>query len=310
MTTDHDSDRVDILTSTTEHALTELQLQGYRPFQDEPDPRPLPAGRLIASAVADIFDALVVSLHDTRLEPDLEDLLWSTVNLFHLAAKRVERQLDHNEQAQRRSQSEQDGSEIRSVELERLIAEGLTLIERRNCMELYRDQAGEHFARHTGSHWHPRNGSMVNHRALTATMIDSRDFLAAKRRSETEIMLPDGPKIAFSGGLDFNDHRLIWDKLDQVHAKHPNMVLLHGGSPKGAERIAARWADHRKVPQITFKPDWYRHAKAAPFKRNDAMLQTLPIGILLAPGSGIQANLGDKARRLGIPVWNIGKDGA
>ena len=59
-------------------------------------------------------------------------------------------------------------------------------------------------------------------------------------------MLPPGPKIAFTGGLDFNDHRLIWDKLDQVRAKHPNMVLLHGGSPKGAERIASRWADHRK----------------------------------------------------------------
>jgi YspA, cpYpsA-related SLOG family len=310
VTTDHDSDRVDILTSTTEHALTELQLQGYRPFQDEPDPRPLPEGRLIASAVADIFDALVVSLHDTRLEPDLEDLLWSTVNLFHLAAKRVERQLDDNEQAQRRSQSEQDGSEIRSVELERLIAEGLTLIERRNCMKLFRDQAGEHFARHTGSHWHPRNGSMVNHRALTASMIDSRDFLAAKRRSEAEVMLPNGTKIAFSGGLDFNDHRLIWDKLDQVHAKHPDMVLLHGGSPKGAERIAARWADHRKVPQIAFKPDWTKHAKAAPFKRNDQMLDVLPIGVIVFPGTGIQENLADKARKLGIPVWKFGNSGA
>jgi len=26
------------------------------------------------------------------------------------------------------------------------------------------------------------------------------------------------------------------------------------------------------VPQIAFKPDWTKHAKAAPFKRNDAML--------------------------------------
>ena len=146
----------------------------------------------------------------------------------------------------------------------------MTLIERRNAMELFRDQAAEHFEHHTGSHWHPRSGSMVNHRALTAAMIDSRDFLAAKRRAETEVLLPAGPKIAFTGGLDFNDHRLIWDKLDQVRAKHPDMVLLHGGSPKGAERIAARWADHRKVPQIAFKPDWTRHAKAAPFKRNDA----------------------------------------
>jgi len=46
---------------------------------------------------------------------------------------------------------------------------------------------------------------------------------------------------------------LIRDKLDRVHAKHPDMMLLHGGSPKGAERIAAKWADHRKVPQIAFK---------------------------------------------------------
>jgi hypothetical protein len=36
--------------------------------------------------------------------------------------------------------------------------------------------------------------------------------------------LPVGPKIAFTGGLDFNDHRLIWDKLDKVHAKHPDMA--------------------------------------------------------------------------------------
>ena len=61
---------------------------------------------------------------DTRLEPDLQELLWSTVNLFHRAVARVERELDDNEQAQRRSQKEQDGSEIRSVELERLTAEG------------------------------------------------------------------------------------------------------------------------------------------------------------------------------------------
>ena len=27
--------------------------------------------------------ALVATLGDTRLEPDLENLLWSTVNLFH-----------------------------------------------------------------------------------------------------------------------------------------------------------------------------------------------------------------------------------
>ena len=296
--------------SPTDHVLTELQLYGHRPFQDEPDPRPLPEAQTIVGAVVDIFDAFVSTLTDTRLEPDLEELLWSTVNLFHRATGRIERELDANEQAQRRSQKEQNGSEVRSVELERLVAEGLTLIERRNAMELFRDQAADRFEVHTGSAWRPRTGSMVNHRALTAAMIDSRDFLAARRRAETELLVPAGPKIAFTGGADFNDHGLIWGMLDKVRAKHPDMVLLHGGSRTGAERIAARWADDRKVAHIPFKPDWTRHAKAAPFKRNDQILEVLPIGVIVFPGSGIQENLADKARKLGIPVWRFGSDGA
>jgi hypothetical protein len=88
------------------------------------------------------------------------------------------------------------------------------------------------------------------------------------------------------------------------------MVLLHGGGPKGAERIAPCWADKRKVQQIAFKPDWNLHAKAAPFKRNDQMLEILPIGVIVFPGSGISANLADKARKLGIPVWKFGDRGA
>ncbi len=296
--------------SPTAFILSELQLHGYRPFADEPDPRPLPDGQRVAGAVADIFDALVSTFTDTRLEPDLDDLLWSTVNLFHRAAERIERELDDNEQAQGRSQREQDGSEVRPVELERLLAKGLTLIERRNTFELMRDQAAEHYQRDLGLPWQPRTGSRVNHKALTAAMIDSRDFIAARKRAETQVMLPTGPKVAFTGGLDCNDHRAIWDALDRVHAKHAGMVLLHGGSPKGAERIAACWADARHVTQVAFKPDWSRHAKAAPFKRNDQMLEVLPIGVVVFPGSGICDNLADKARKLGIPLFDFRKSGA
>lgn len=143
MATDHDDTEFEPphSSSPTDHVLNELQLYGYRPFQDEPDPMPLPESETIASAVADIFDALVSTLSDTRLEPDLENLLWSTVNLFHRAVDRIERELDDNEQAQQKIQRDQNGSEVRSVELERLTAEGITLVERRNSIELFRDQA-------------------------------------------------------------------------------------------------------------------------------------------------------------------------
>jgi len=85
------------------------------------------------------------------------------------------------------------------------------------------------------------------------------------------------------------------------------MTLIHGGSPKGAELIASKWATARNVPQIAFRPDWATHAKAAPFKRNDAIIETLPIGVMVFPGNGIQDNLADKARKLGIPVWRIAR---
>jgi YspA, cpYpsA-related SLOG family len=296
--------------SPTHRILDTLQLHGYRPHQDEPDPRPLPDERAIQGALADIFDALVVTLSDTRLEPDLDDLLWAQVNLYHRAAERVARELDANEDAQKQAQTEQDGSEIRSVELERLIAQGMTLIERRNSMEFFRDHAADLFQTHTGSSWRPRSGSKVNHRALTSALIDSRDFLAARRRAETQVMIPTGAKIAFAGGAECNDHARIWEALDKVFAKHPDMVLLHGGTAKGAERIAACWAETRKIAQVVFKPDWTKHAKAAPFKRNDQLLQTLPIGVIVFPGSGITGNLADKARILGIPVWRFDGGGA
>jgi hypothetical protein len=300
-----DSDTERHTVSPTAHLLDELQLCGHRPGQDEPDPRPLPEFDAVQGQLGCMVEAISAMLTGTRLEDDLADLLWAFVNLFHRKTDRIERELDHNEQTQRRGQAEQDGSEVKSVELERLIAQGLSLIERRNAFEFMRDHAAELFEVETGSAWRPRAGSMVNHRALTATTIDSREFIAARRRADAELLAPAGARIAFTGGIDCNDHTRIWAALDKIRAKHSDMVLLHGGSPKGAERIAACWADHRKVPQVVFKPDWTRDGRAAPFKRNDRLLEALPIGVVVFPGSGISANLADKAKKLGIPCWRF-----
>jgi hypothetical protein len=35
----------------------------------------------------------------------------------------------------------------------------------------------------------------------------------------------------------------------------------------------------------------------------------LPIGVIVFPGSGISANLADKARMIGIPLWRFTADG-
>ena len=304
---DKDTDAEFHTASATAHLLDELQLCGHRPGQDEADQRPLPEADTVQAQLGSAVEALSAMLTGTRMEDDLADVLWSFVHLFHRKIERIERELDVNEQAQRKAQVEQDGSEVKSVELERLTAQGLSLIERRNAFEFMRDYAAELFEIETGSAWRPRAGSMINHRALTSAMIDSREFIAARKRADTQLLAPAGTRIAFTGGTDCNDVDAIWAALDKARARHPDMVLLHGGSPKGAERIAACWADHRKVPQVVFKPDWIRDRKAAPFKRNDRLLEALPVGVVVFPGSGISLNLADKAKKMGLPCWRFDK---
>ncbi len=40
------------------------------------------------------------------------------------------------------------------------------------------------------------------------------------------------------------------------------------------------------------------------------MLGIMPIGVIIFPGTGIQDNLADKARKMGIPVYRFGTGSA
>ncbi|MDR3464110.1 MAG: hypothetical protein P4L76_17545 [Beijerinckiaceae bacterium] len=80
----------------------------------------------------------------------------------------------------------------------------------------------------------------------------------------------------------------------------PEANILVGSISDIFDALVVALADAR------LEPDWTKHAKAAPFKRNDAMVETLPIGVMHFPGTGIQDNLADKAKKLGIPVWKFG----
>src|SRR3546814_6687952 len=88
-------------------------------------------------------------------------------------------------------QREQDGHENRAVELERAIAEGITMIERRDTMEFFRECAAEQFRIHARKAWTPRTGSRVRHKTMTAAMIDSRDFMDKRLREKAQALIPE-----------------------------------------------------------------------------------------------------------------------
>ena len=168
--------------------------------------------------------------------------------------------------------------------------------------QVMRDLAAEGYRTETGDTWRPRNGSHSSQTGkLTSAAIDARDYLRARKDRETSAHLPEGTLVAFTGGKDFGDVTAIWHSLDSIKLKYDDMVLLHGGGP-GAEKIAASWAEKNGVHQVVCKPNWDRDGKAAPFRRNDVLLNFLPKGLVAFPGSGITNNMIDKARKIGIPV--------
>ena len=84
---------------------------------------------------------------------------------------------------------------------------------------------------------------MVNRKPLTAAVIDCRDFLTARKWAETEVVLPPGPKVAFTGGPECNDHRATWDALDRVYpsagASDHAVLSTWTPVPKGLDLVKA-----------------------------------------------------------------------
>jgi hypothetical protein len=288
--------------TATARVADNLALYGHRPSADEPEYRPMPEPEQLTGAVSCLFSAITGPFTDTALEPDIDDMLWSLANTLHHKTERMQRLLDDNEAQQRASLEEQDGSEVRSVELERLTDKGRALMDRRNAFEHMRDAAAEAYENETGSVWRPRSGSVVNRKAQTAAMVDSRDYLNAKRYAETNVMMPAGTKIAIAGGLQFQDHTAIYAALDAALVRFPDMVLLHGAAKTGVDHLALTWARNKGVKAIGFEPEWNRHNRAAPFKRNDKMLEATPAEVIVFPGNGITDNLADKAKEQRIRV--------
>ncbi len=77
------------------------------------------------------------------------------------------------------------------------------------------------------------------------------------------------------------------------------------GTSAPEARQPDRRAHLRRLDQVVCKPDWQRHGRAAPFRRNDKLLSLLPKGVIAFPGSGITDSLVDKATTLGIPVMKV-----
>ena len=293
--------------SATAMACEAAALYGATPGRDEFDSRDVWDRDDALDAVSEAFRIMAqgIAPDGFQLADERESLLWGFVNMLDAQTQRLDRAADKLLPDLRDLQRAQDGTEIKSRELELTTARAQNLTDRRDAFEIMRDTAADAYRAETGSVWRPRRGSHTSQTGkLTSAAIDARDFMRARKDRETMAHLPQGTLVAIAGGKDVADPAAVIARLDKAREKYADMVLVHGGGP-GVEKIAARWAEKNGVQQIVCKPDWDKHGRAAPFRRNEELLNLLPKGVIAFPGSGITENLVDKARQLGIPVQRI-----
>ena len=282
--------------SATAAACEHAALYGATPERDEFDTRDVwDADDAIDAVSEPSASSPRASARTARSSADeRESLLWGFVNMLDAQTQRLDRAADKLMPGLRDLQREQDGTEIKSRELELVTDRAQNLGRRRDAFETMRDAAADAYRVETGSMWRPRRGSHTSQTGkLTSAAIDARDFQRARKDRKTMAHLPQGTLVAITGGKDIANPAAVIERLDKARAKYADMILVHGGGP-GVEKIAASWAERNGVHQIVCKPDWDRHGRAAPFRRNDDLLNLLPKGVIAFPGSGITENLVDK----------------
>lgn len=246
--------------------------------------------------MATMFDVL----RDTRMEEFARDLAWGFANSFHVVAKRIEGREDDAAKKLGDLARNYDPSESYAFELEDTQLLCQTLQGCREAMECMRDHAAEVYRVETGKPFSPVRGSRVSS-ALTASMVDARDYLASRARARREQFAPEGPVVAFSGGQVWEDVDLLWDGLDSIKARVPEMILATTAQAKGCDAVAHAWAASRGVKVIQFRLDKSQGNRAA-FVRNDRILGLKPVEAVVCEGSGIQQNLAQKLRQAGVPL--------
>ncbi len=290
--------------------LAQLELGHLKIERVDAGPSEPPEPDAVTQTLAAIWSDLFALFPETALEDDAEELAWGMVNLFHRAAAKRGTQIDRATDEIRCLIASADGSEIHTSELEKQIERARRAEVAMLGLEGFRETAAALYLHETGSSWRPAGGSRLNHSAgLTSAVVDGRDYLRARSEARRSAAMPQGMPVLFAGGRlsfatgedakTFADN--LWETLDKVRERLADMVLVHGADGKGVDRLAAAWAERRKVAQIAFRLD-SRLGQRAGFRRNEQMLALKPRYLVAFAGNGVLERLVIQAKEQGICV--------
>ena len=280
-------------------AFGEQNSMGQLSVHDEPMATEMPDPDAARGAMEVVIGTVFDLFRGTRMEEFGRDIAWGIVNSFHVTSQRIEKREDEAGKKLGEMARAFDPSEIYAVELEETQRICQTLMDCREAMEVLRDYAGEIYRVETGRPFSTARGSRASS-GLTASQIDARDFLAARATQRREQFAPTGPVVIFSGGTNWHDHELLWQALDETHARIPHMVLATTAQHKGCDQIAHAWAASRGIKTVRFTLN-RALGKRAGFLRNEQLMNLKPVHAVVCEGSGLQSNLLTRVREANVP---------
>lgn len=108
-------------------------------------------------------------------------------------------------------------------------------------------------------------------------------------------------RVLVCGGREFTDRALVFRVLSRL-----NPAEICHGAARGADTLAAEWADTYDVPAApypVYKKDWDQYGKSAGHRRNQQMLDDFqPDGVVAFSGGRGTADMVSKATWARVPV--------
>ena len=117
-------------------------------------------------------------------------------------------------------------------------------------------------------------------------------------------------RVIVAGSRTFLDYDLMCRELDNLFWISPEFenrdIKIVSGMADGADTLAIRYADERKLTKILFPANWKQYHRIAGFLRNEDMLSIATHLVVFWDGkSSGTRHMIEIAKAKGIPVWGL-----
>lgn len=118
-------------------------------------------------------------------------------------------------------------------------------------------------------------------------------------------------RLLVSGSREWTREYILQMVIVRHWIRHPDIMVVHGDCPNGADRIAKDFCEKWGIPQDPFPADWNKYGKSAGHKRNLEMVKSgIDYAVFFMEGHSYgTTNCLTHAINKGIPHHVYGKAG-